>query len=79
MFVKDANPDLHHPQHLVAKRGFVLIPRRWMMERNFAWAARFRRLATDYERLDITLKGLHLLAFATLMLRKLVNELHNRL
>jgi hypothetical protein len=41
----------------------------------FAWAARFRRLARDYERLDTTLKGLHLLAFATLMLRNLTKTL----
>jgi len=34
-----------------AKRGFVLLPRRWLVERSFAWASRFRRLARDYERL----------------------------
>ena len=33
-----------------AKRGFVLLPRRWVVERSFAWMARFRRLAKDYER-----------------------------
>ena len=51
-----------------AKRGFVLLPRRWVVERGFAWAARFRRLARDYERLDATLAGLHYVAFATLTL-----------
>jgi transposase len=61
----------------MAKRGFVLLPRRWVVERSFAWAARFRRLARDYERLDTTLKGLHLLAFATLMLRNLANTLNS--
>jgi transposase len=55
-------------KHPMAKRGFVLLPRRWVVERSFAWAARFRRLARDYERLATTLKGLHLLAFATLIL-----------
>ncbi|MEM6313115.1 MAG: transposase, partial [Planctomycetota bacterium] len=50
------------------KRGFVLLPRRWVVERNFAWATRFRRLTKDYERLPGTLAGLHVLAFATLML-----------
>jgi len=43
-------------KHPMEKRGFVLLPRRWVVERSFAWAARFRRLARDYERLDTTLK-----------------------
>src|SRR5215211_7016475 len=47
-----------------AKRGFVLLPRRWVVERNVAWAARFRRLARDDERLDTTLEGFHYVAFA---------------
>ena len=34
-----------------AKRGFVLLSRRWVVERAFAWAARFRRFARNYERL----------------------------
>src|SRR5215207_2910324 len=54
-----------------AKRGFVLLPRRWVVERSFAWAARFRRLAKDYERLPETVAGLHFLAFATLLLNTL--------
>lgn len=53
-----------------AKRGFVLLPRRWVVERSFAWAARFRRLARDYERLPQTLAGLHFLAFAILLLSR---------
>jgi transposase len=53
-----------------AKRGFVLLPRRWVVERSFAWAARFRRLARDYERLPETVAGLHFVAFVTLMLAK---------
>jgi transposase len=56
-----------------AKRGFVLLPRRWVIERSFAWLARFRRLARDYERLPQTLLGLHYLAFAILMLSRFVN------
>jgi transposase len=54
-----------------AKRGFVLLPRRWVVERSFAWAARFRRLTRDYERLATSLAGLHWLAFASLMLNSL--------
>lgn len=53
-----------------AKRGFVLLPRRWVVERSFAWASRFRRLARDYERLSGTLAGYHWLVFAILMLAK---------
>lgn len=55
-------------KHHEAKRGFVLLPRRWVVERSFAWTARFRRLARDYERLATTLAGYHWLAFAMLML-----------
>ncbi|CAO4180102.1 transposase [Methylorubrum aminovorans] len=53
-----------------AKRGFVLLPRRWVVERSFAWATRFRRLVKDYERYASTLADLHLVAFVCLMLRK---------
>jgi transposase len=55
-----------------AKRGFVLLPRRWVVERSFAWMARFRRLARDYERLAETLAGLHFVAFAILMAHRFV-------
>ena len=54
-----------------AKRGFVLLPRRWVVERSFAWAARFRRLGRDYERLASSLAGIHWLAFVTLSLNSL--------
>jgi transposase len=55
-----------------AKHGFVLLPRRWVVERSFAWMARFRRLARDYERLAETLAGLHFVAFAMLMAHRFV-------
>ena len=35
-----------------AKRGFVLLPRRWVVERSFGWAARFRRLAQGLRAAD---------------------------
>jgi transposase len=55
-----------------AKHGFILLPRRWVVERSFGWMARFRRLARDYERLPETLAGLHFLAFAMLMLKRFI-------
>ena len=55
------------------KRGFVLLPRRWVVERSFAWLARFRRLARDYERLPETVAGLTFLAFTCLMLHQLIH------
>jgi len=72
-------------KHDQAKRGFVRLPRRWVLdplgsgscpywvvERSFAWTSRFRRLARDYERLAETLRGLHFLAFACLLLHRLL-------
>lgn len=55
-----------------AKHGFVLLPRRWVVERSFGWLARFRRLARDYERLAETLAGLHFVAFAMLLAHRFV-------
>jgi transposase len=52
--------------------GFVLLPKRWVVERSFAWVSRFRRLARDYERLPATLAGLHFAAFICLLLPKLL-------
>ena len=53
-----------------AKKGFVLLPRRWVVERSFGWMARCRRLARDYERLPTTLAGLHWVFFAGLLLAR---------
>jgi transposase len=63
-------------KHAQARRGFVLLPRRWVVERSFAWAARFRRLARDYERLSDTLAGFHYFAFACIMLAKFFTPLN---
>src|SRR6185369_10639045 len=57
--------ELEVVKHHEAKHGFVLLPRRWVVERSFAWAARFRRLARDYERLASTLAGHRWLAFVS--------------
>jgi transposase len=53
-----------------AKNGFVLLPKRWVVERSFAWATRFRRLVKDYERYAETLAGLHIVAFVCIMLAR---------
>lgn len=58
-----------------AKKGFVLLPRRWVVERSFAWTSRFRRLARDFERTPETFRGLHFLAFAILMLQNFVKTI----
>jgi transposase len=53
------------------KRGFVLLPRRWVVERSFVDGA-LPRLARDYERLSETLVGLHYVAFAILLAHRFV-------
>src|SRR5262249_2198844 len=57
-------------KHTEAQKGFVLLPRRWVVERSFGWLGRFRRLARDYQRLSKTLAGWHWLAFVGLLLAK---------
>lgn len=59
-----------------AKRGFILLPRRWVVERSFAWASRFRRLGRDCERLAGVLAGFHYIVFAGLMLARAVKLAH---
>ena len=58
-----------------SQKGFVLLPKRWVVERSFGWATRFRRLVRDYERLPETVAGLHFLAFACLFLHRFVAQL----
>ena len=69
---QDFGMELGVVKHTEAKRGFILLPRRWVVERSFGWMARFRRLARDYERLANTLVGMHFVAFVFLMLNKAV-------
>jgi transposase len=54
------------------KRGFVLVPRRWVVERDFGWMSRFRRLTRDQERLAEVLHGFHLIAFSMLMWKQVL-------
>ena len=71
---KQEGIELQVVKHHEAKRGFVLLPRRWVVERSFAWAARFRRLARDYERLASSLAAYHWLAAVCLMLNSLFSK-----
>lgn len=57
------------------KNGFGLLPRRWVVERSFGWAARFRQIAWDYERLPEILIDLHFLAFTILMDKPVVETI----
>lgn len=57
-----------------AKKGFVLLPRRWVVERSFSWKNRFGRLARDYERLPETLAGLHFVVFGCILLTRLLGN-----
>jgi len=54
------------------KRGFALLPRWWVIERDFAWLSRFRRPARDQERLAEVLEGVHLIAFTMLMWKQVL-------
>jgi transposase len=58
-------------KHTEAKKGFILLPRRWVVERTFGWLGRFRRLARDYERLSEVLVNWHWVAFVTIILNRL--------
>ena len=66
---KEHGIQLEVVKHTEAKRGFVLLPRRWVVERTFGWLGRFRRLARDYERLTKTLEAWHWVAAMLLLLR----------
>jgi transposase len=59
----------------MANRGFVLLPRQWVVERSFGWMSRFRRLVRNFELLPEPLTGLHFLAFAILMLKNVAEVL----
>lgn len=66
--VQDHGTDLQSVKRPEAKKGFVLLPNRWVVNLNFGWSAMFRRISRDYERLPQVLSGLHFVVFAVLML-----------
>jgi putative transposase len=55
----------------VDAHGFVVVPRRWAVERTFAWLCRNRRLSKDYEELPETTEAWAYAAMTRLMLRRL--------
>ena len=54
-----------------AARGFVVLPKRWIVERTFAWLGRSRRLSKDYEALAETSEAWIRIAMIQLMLKRL--------
>jgi len=55
-------------------KGFRLLPRRWVVERSFAWLGRYRRLSKDYEYLTSSSETFIYLASSKLLLRRLANK-----
>jgi putative transposase len=55
-------------------KGFILLPRRWVVERSFAWLGRYRRLSKDYERLPVHSEGFIYLASIHRLLRRLAAQ-----
>ncbi len=60
------------------QQGFVVLPKRWIVERSIAWATRNRRLSKDYERLPESTEAFVYLAFIQLMLHRLAPDVSRR-
>jgi putative transposase len=58
-------------QALMPPRGFVVLPRRWVVERTFSWLSQNRRMSKDYERLTATAEAFIYAAMTRLMVRRL--------
>ena len=54
----------------IGSKGFILLPRRWVVERSFAWYGNYRRLSKDYEELAQHSEGMIYLASIHRMLRR---------
>jgi putative transposase len=60
-------------QKLLPRRGFELLPRRWVVERTFSWLSQNRRMSKDYERLCATSEAFVYAAMTRLMVRRLAS------
>jgi putative transposase len=58
-------------QKLMPPRSFVLLSRRWVVERTFSWLSQNRRMSRDYERLCATAEAFIYVAMTRLMVRRL--------
>lgn len=58
-------------QKLLPPQGFVVLPRRWVVERTFSWIEQNRRMSKDYERLATTSEAFIYVAMSRLMVRRL--------
>jgi putative transposase len=58
----------------VGVQGFVVLPKRWVVERTFAWLSRYRRLAKDYEYLTSTSETMIHIAMIHLMSRRMLRD-----
>jgi putative transposase len=61
-------------EKLLPPRGFVVLPRRWVVERSFAWISHNRRMSKDYERLCASGEAFVYAAMSRLMVRRLVRS-----
>jgi putative transposase len=61
-------------QKLLPRRGFEILPRRWVVERTFAWLGQNRRMSKDYERLCATAEAFVYAAMSRLMVRRLARD-----
>lgn len=73
-----AEAELGYPLEVVVRspgaKGFAVLPRRWVVERSFAWLGRYRRLSKDYEALTTTSEAMIWAAVGTTMVRRLAKQ-----